>query len=131
VKRVAFDLDRPSHVAFDQQADCRPVVNHRRCIIERLARNDLFRSADIGHDLFLRLLDAALHPRQGQRSAHELQELPAGRAVLEPIGVFGKLAPQGGGERITVGQFREAPPMRRLADALCHRVRWVLHGRQF
>ena len=64
VERIAFDLGRAAHVAFYQQARGRAIVHHRRGVIQRLARHDLFRCPHEGHDLFRRLLHAALHASQ-------------------------------------------------------------------
>jgi hypothetical protein len=62
-----------------------------------------------GNDFFLRLL-AALNTGQCQRSPHQLQELPPGRAIGQPIRVLWKLTTQRANERLVSSKLLEAAP---------------------
>ena len=76
VRRVAFNLGRPSFVALDEQAGRAATERHRGCVEQRPAGNDVLRLAGVGKNLLRRLARAARHPGERERRSHQLQERP-------------------------------------------------------
>ncbi len=74
---VALHLGRPAHVTFRKQTVGHAVHRHRGCEEQRAPRNQVFRLANIRHDVLGRLPGAGRHARQCQRRAHHLEEIAA------------------------------------------------------
>ena len=95
---VALDLRRPAGVALGEHPVAVAALDVGAGEVERLARHDLLRLADVGDDPFERLLGAAGQTGEPQRGAGELEEGAAGDPVvggLDPLrGLAGELAVQ-------------------------------------
>ncbi len=120
---VSFDLGRATHVALDEQAECRALHLHRGRVEERLARDDLFRSLDVGNDR-LGGRSARGDPAHGERGAHQPEEVAAVHALTEVRGLAGELAAQDFLEgRILLELLEGAPVLRSrsLAEARAER----------
>ena len=76
VRRVAFDLGRPSFVTLDEQAGRAAAERHRGCVEKRPARNDVLGLSGVRKNLLRGLARAARHPRECERRSHQLQERP-------------------------------------------------------
>ena len=74
VERIAFDLRRPSFVAFDEQTGGDAADRHRGRVEKRSARNELFGLPDVGNDLLGRLPRTRGDASERHRCAHQPQE---------------------------------------------------------
>ena len=74
VKRVAFDLGRPSFVALDQQPGDDAAKRHGRRVEQRPARNDFLGLPHVGDDLLGGLPRAGGDAGERHRRAHQLEE---------------------------------------------------------
>ena len=109
--RIAFDLGRPSFVAFDEKTGGDAAKRHCGRKEKWLARDDLFRLADVRHDLFLGLARARSQAGERERGAHEFQEGPALDRIGNGFDLRRKLVVQTLSERRVAGQFvQRAPP---------------------
>ena len=109
MRRVAFNLRRPSFVAFDEQPGRAAAEGHRGGVKQRPAWNDVFGLAHVRKNLLGRLARAAGHARQRERRPHQFQK----RSPLDRVEGLGqprrKLVAD---ELVEVGAvvFLERPP---------------------
>ena len=74
---VALQLGGPSLVAFGQESAGHPVQSGSSSEEQGAAGDDLFRLPDVRHDVLGGLAGAGAEAGEGQRSAHELEEVAA------------------------------------------------------
>ena len=115
VFRIPLDLGRPAGVALDQQSRGESAEDHRRGVELRAARDDILGRLDPGGDLFGRPDGATRHTRQGERRAHQLQEVASALGIGHLRRVLGELAMEEVLERRCSGQLLEASPVFRSA----------------
>ncbi len=106
---VPLDLGGPALVALHQHPPRVAVVGHRGREEERPPRHQLLRLLDVGEDLLRGLAGAGGEAGQGERGAHEGEELAAALGVLEGRGLLGELA---------VEELEEARAVQELLQAL-------------
>ena len=85
VIQIAFDLGRPSFMAFYEQSDSVRPEWHHRSVKLRLAKNQAVRLLHVRHKVLLGSAAAPGEPGQRERGRHELQEIPAVHALV-PFG---------------------------------------------
>ena len=109
--RVALDLGRTPHVAFDENTGAVPVPGDGGGVEHRLAVRRFEGTIAVRHDLLERRM-AAAGGGECERSAHELQEVAAiepGRPEMHGADrrhrprVLGKAAPITDGQRMEIG----------------------------
>ena len=80
--RVTFDLGGSALVALDQDAVGVALLNDCCREVERFAENGGFGFVDVWNDLLCRLSGAGGDTGQGQRGAHEPEEVPSAERVV-------------------------------------------------
>ena len=108
---VPLDLRRPALVALHEDAARVAVVRGRRGEEERTARHQVLGLPHVRENRLLRLLRADGEPGQGQRCAHECQELPPALRVFEGRRLLRKLTLQELEEPGALGELVEALPV--------------------
>src|SRR5437879_13884453 len=92
---VALDLRPATEMAFDQDRVGVSAERYCRRVVHRLARDDIFRLANVGDDGLERELDASRHAGQAERGTHDFEE-SAAPSLAEPFrSTLGKLAVTG------------------------------------
>ena len=110
---IAFDLSGPAQMTFHEQTHAGAAQGHCRGIEQRFAGHSFFRCADVRHNVFARHRPdgAAAESTQGQRRAHQRQELPPAEGIGPNRRLLRKLAEHQRLEVLGVGQFFEAAPI--------------------
>src|SRR6266404_445856 len=108
---VAFDLGRPALVTFDNQSRSEPVQRHRSSKKHRLARHEFFRLARVGRDVLGWLSRACGESREGERGAHQFEELAAANRIAPLSRSVRKLSMKQFLKLVCLGQLFKAPPV--------------------
>ena len=110
---VAFQLDGPALGGRGDQRHPAPAAGHRRGVEHRLARDEPLDRLRIRHQVRLRPAAAGqAETRQGERTAHQLEERAARHVVALHLGGPGReLAFQPIAELRRVLQFADAAPV--------------------
>ena len=90
MERVAFDLRRPSFVAFDEHARCDAANRHRRRVEERPARHKAFGLTHVRQNFFRRLPRARRDAGERDRRAHQFEERPPSHGIGDRLDLGGK-----------------------------------------
>ena len=114
---IALELRRPSHVVFGQQRHAVTAVRHGGGEEQGPAGDDLLGLTDVRNDLLVRLPGAGADAGEGERRAHQLQELPPAGRVGELGGLRRELPLDVLTELGRVGQLLEAAPIRPAFEA--------------
>ncbi len=129
VLRIAFNLGGTIFMRLHQQRDRVSGKRHRRGVKHRLARNQLFRLADVRENLLQRLLGASGKSGKRHRSARQFEEAAA-RNRINPLGsVARKLTLQHLAEFLAVGELFQGAPILGafgLGELLPHRLQFQL-----
>src|SRR5690606_35565933 len=108
---VTLELGRPPHVVLGQQRHADAALRHGRREVEGPARHEVFGLPHVGDEQFLGLARTGADAGQGERGAHQLEEISPARRVGELGGLCGKLPFDVLAEVRGVGQFLEAAPI--------------------
>jgi hypothetical protein len=132
--RIRFDLRRPAFMTLGQHRRREAAVRHGRREIERLARHDLFGLLDVRNDQLFGLARTGRGAGEGDRRAHQLQELPPSGRIGEFRRMRRELAMQELGELGRFRQFFEAAPiggplLRRKACPDGRQIKFAAHVR--
>ena len=111
VLRVAFDLGRTSHLAFDQDTVCGATERHGGGKELCFARHHILRCPHVRHKVFLGLAGTRSEARQAQCRPHELEKGAAAEKIVPLRYLLRKLAGQKLLEPLSRGQLIETAPV--------------------
>ena len=110
---IALDLGGPARVAFHQQADRAAGESHRGGEEQRLARHDVFRRIDIGHDVGrgAGFTEQPLKPASASDAPINVRNWRRLSGIGPDGGLLGKLPPHQFLEGLAAGQLLQAAPV--------------------
>ena len=109
--RVSLNFGWASQVTLDQQAGGKSAERHCCGKKQRLARHDLLRRPDVGHDRSRWPARAGAEAGKCQRGTHELQKLATADPILPLCCLPRELAVQELLKPLGCGQFFQASPI--------------------